>query len=165
MDKAIAYGLSLVDTSYGLWDYKPLSATNIAPFWIANLPPPDKAAVKSVCCAGLLNLMLRAASVPIPYCDYSIGGTHAYYEYFKDVAKKFDPNISYPVGTILGRKYHDHIDQGHVAMVYNEDQKILQSTPGGVTDIYTVASSNDYFPDQDYYHYYVLPSDWLGSKL
>ena len=155
--KAIVKGKSYVGIPYGKWRGGPLSEK--APMWSSNKPVTCE--VKSASCAGLTNLMLRSINVPLPYSKRGgTGGTLAYYDYYKDVAEDFDINKKYPEGTLIGRKYYNIEDQGHVAVVL-KNGKLLQSYPNaGVTDNITIAQSHM----GHYYEYAVLPQNWLCSK-
>ena len=162
--KALAYGEAVVGTPYGWWLDGPIPQG--PPTYATNVPPPDPAEVlaASANCAGLTNLMMRAAGVDIPqHPDALAGGTRAYELYYEPVAMAFDPATDYPTGTLLGRRYRDAEDQGHLAVVTADDH-VLQSfaweaggSDPGVNTTYTVEESHD----GGYYEYAVLPQDWL----
>jgi hypothetical protein len=163
---ALTYGEAVVGTPYGWWLGGPIPQG--APMFASNVPPPDPADVRAetVNCAGLTNLMMRAAEVKIPqHPDAIAGGTYAYQLYFEDVATEFDPAASYPTGMLIGRRFRDVEDQGHVAIVIGGDF-VLQSfafepmgAEPGVNSTYTVTESHD----GGFYEYAVSPQDWLGG--
>lgn len=166
VSQALAFGESLVGTPYGWWYEGPLPKGE--PMWTAEGPPPgrDQVRARSANCTGLTNLMLRAVGQPLPFTrEGGRGGTYSYAEYFAEVAQPFDPSRRYPAGTLIGRRYRDTFDQGHVAVVL-ADGRVLQSfawerggsTPG-VNTTYTVAESHD----GGFYEYAVMPADWLGG--
>jgi hypothetical protein len=111
--------------------------------------------------------MMRAAGVDIPqHPDALAGGTYAYQLYYDAAALPFDVETAYPTGTLIGRRFRDGEDQGHLAVVL-ADGRVLQSfawEPGGaepgVNTTYTVAESHD----GGFYEYAVLPHDWLGGS-
>ncbi len=66
----------------------------------------------------------------------------------------YEAGISYPVGSILLRKYRDEGDQGHIAIVHDE-RRIIHSWPeGGVI----LAE-----PDTTYYE--MVVTGWLNKNL
>jgi hypothetical protein len=162
---AIAYGLSVEGTKYAPWTGGPLQPS--APMWTAAEPAPSPFAVKaqSANAAGLVNLMLRAIGKPLPSDPAAgTGGTGAYGRYYAKVAKPFDANVPWPEGTLIGRKYRDIGDQGHVAVVL-ANGKLLQSfamsagaTTPGVNAKYTIADAVGVYT----FEYAVLPQDWLA---
>ena len=137
--------------------------------WTASGPPPSAEAVRAGGAngSGLANLMLRAVGKRPPSDPVAgTGGTGAYGRVYATVAVPFNPRTSYPEGTLLGRRYRDTNDQGHVAIV-TADGRVLQSfadgvdsTSPGVNRTYTVLESNG----AGYYEYAVLPEDWLGAR-
>jgi hypothetical protein len=106
-------------------------------------------------------------SVKLPSDEISVGGTSAYAYYYRTVLKSFNllKSLTYPVGTIIGRRYRNFQDQGHVAiLVYNSKRNmntLLQSfAPKGVNDDYAVAESHA----GHYYEYVILPQDWFIQR-
>lgn len=160
VEKAIIKGKSYVGIPYAEWKGGPLTA--YSPLWSSN--DPVTCEVRSTSCAGLTNLMLRSIGVPLPCSKRGgMGGTMAYYDYYRPVAKTFDVKKTYPEGTLIGRKYRSVQDQGHVAVVL-KNKKLLQSYPGvGVCINVSISDSHNGW----YYEYAVLPQDWLykQSKL
>jgi hypothetical protein len=128
MNTALAYGLSLVGAPYVGWmPGDPLFDEGPA-FWFAQDPPPPatEARAKGMCCAGLLNLMRRAAGL------FPIGTTVEYEDYLRPKSTPYDPAIDYPVGTLLGRPLHDLEDQGHLAVVIAQGRVLHSWCVGGV---------------------------------
>ena len=163
----IKYGESLIGKPYGKWIGQDFTDVNKEPMWSIDLSPPKE--IKSASCTGLINLMLRYVGINLPYSERGgKGGTQAYYDYYKKVAEEFDKNKIYPEGTLIGRKYYNIDDQGHVAIVLS-NQHILQSFyPDGVNSTYTIKESNEMANGQNYYEYIVLSEKWLSgisSKL
>jgi hypothetical protein len=166
VDHAIAYALKLVGKPYGWWYSGSLPAG--APMWTANGPPPGPSQVSSANCAGLTNLMLRSVGRKVPHDPsgwVGAGGTAAYWAFYKSVSEPFNVNKTYPKGTLLGRRYRNNVDQGHVAVVLGNG-RVLQSfancygcSAPGINTSYTVAQSHS----GGYYEYAVLPQHWLGS--
>jgi cell wall-associated NlpC family hydrolase len=153
---AIAHGKALIGTPYGKWTGGSFSP--IEPMWVENKPPPN--IVRNVSCVGLVNLMLRSINIPLPHSSKGgTGGTMAYSDYYHSVSEKFDRKMKYPEGTLIGRRYRYHDDQGHVAVVLSNGY-VLQSIPKfGVNTYYTVEESHDN-------DYAVLPQNWLlGGPL
>jgi hypothetical protein len=167
LELAIAYGQAVVGAPYGWWFDGPLPAGE--PMWTGSGPAPAPSVVRaaSTNCSGLTNLMLRAIGKPVPRAAGILsGGTLAYQHHYAGVALPFEAGRDYPVGTLLGRRFRDTIDQGHVAVVI-EGGKVLQSfawerggSLPGVNTSFTVAESHD----GGFYEYVVLPHDWLGGR-
>jgi hypothetical protein len=166
LERALGYGQALIGTPYGWWLGGAIPQG--APMFASNTAPPDPAEVlgESVNCAGLTNLMMRAAGVQIPqHPDAIAGGTLAYQLMYQEVATPFDPATDYPTGTLIGRGFRDVNDQGHLAVVLDGDM-VLQSfawemggSEPGVNSTYTVSQSDD----GGFYEYAVRPQDWLGG--
>lgn len=166
VDHAISYALKLVGRPYGWWYSGPLPAG--APMWTASGPAPAPSQITSTNCSGLTNLMLRSVGKKLPHDPSgwaATGGTAAYWAYYRSVSEPFNVNKSYPKGTLLGRRYRDNRDQGHVAVVLGNG-RVLQSfancygcSAPGVNASFTVAQSHD----GGYYEYAVLPQHWLGG--
>ena len=110
------------------------------------------------------------------------GGIGAWWRFFKDVAEPFDYKKKYPAGTFIIRKYRNIVDQGHVAIVYDENPKgvlfskvvhcftdldydeqtcKLPQGPGIAIDN-NIGYSHFYYDSiPGYYDYAILPKDWL----
>jgi hypothetical protein len=180
MEAALTWATLLVGTPYGWWTGGPIPAA--APAWAADAPPPPLGTIKntSCFCAGIPNLMLRHAGLPVPceangeYC----GGTGAYGLNFSAVAQKFDIEAAdgYPRGTLLGMKYHSVARQGHVVVMLGQGKmaKLLQSTansgPGGSDPTHPGVHANvtleDCLRTEEYcqFEYAVLPQHWIDRK-
>ena len=175
--KALEYGIRLIGTPYDYW--KGGENQKEAPMFAQNGEVPRQLDITSVNCAGLCNLMLRSIGKELPHLEnkISIGGTDAYFEYFKDKSYDFSINNTYPMGTLLMRNYRDINDQGHLAVLLESKGKeslVLQShvegeyfksTNPGVNAMYTLKDSHNSFTDENgnacYYEKIVLPKDWL----
>jgi lysophospholipase L1-like esterase len=181
MEAALTWATLLVGTPYGWWTGGPIP--NGAPAWAADGPPPPLGAIKgtSCFCAGIPNLMLRHAGLPVPceahneYC----GGTGAYGLNFSAVSQKFDMEAadSYPRGTLLGMKYHSVARQGHVVVMLGPGKtaKLLQSTANSGPDgsdpthpgVHANVTLEDCFRTAEYckFEYAVLPQHWIDRRL
>tara|TARA_B110001469_G_C9616185_1_gene306799 strand:- start:65 stop:580 length:516 start_codon:yes stop_codon:yes gene_type:complete len=165
---ALEYGLKLIGIPYDYW----IGGKNQekAPMFAINGPSPDSKEITSLNCAGLVNLLLRFRSKELPYDENNnIGGTESYYYYYKDKALKFDINKKYPIGSLLIRKYRNINDQGHLAIILEDNGKdslLLQShvegeyfksKNPGVNSMYTLEQSHNL----DFFELVVLPIDWI----
>jgi hypothetical protein len=175
--KALEYGIKLIGTPYDYW--RGGENQKESPMFAQNGKVPHKLDVTSLNCAGLCNLMLRSIGKELPYSSKTntIGGTEAYFEYYKEKSYEFSINNVYPMGTLLMRDYRDINDQGHVAVLLDDRGKqalvlqshvegeYLTSTKPGVNAMYTLADSHMNFTDEEgkgcYYERVVLPEDWL----
>lgn len=163
IQEMITYGKTLIGKPYCYWTGENFTNIDDGPMWSFDGPITKK--INSINCAGLINLLFRHVNIPIPFSKLGgKGGTLAYYEYYKKVAEPFDPNTIYPIGTLIGRKYYDIKDQGHIAIV-TENQYILQSfDPEGVNMKYMIKESNETDTGENYYEYAVLPKYYLINK-
>ena len=185
IDVALEYASELVGIKYEKWLLGNSTLDREAPFWAANKPAPDPDKVDSCNCAGLINLIKRKVGGKIPYTSDKYqyaGGTWAWHDYLKNknCLEKFDANICYPKGTLIIRTYYDENDQGHLAIVLEPNDKDplqtriihsysnsfyetdnLFSEPGIVIE--TLENSVNWI-DTSYYHFVVLPEDWLLSN-
>lgn len=163
----IKYCSGLIGKPYVWWKGGIFTDKNIGPLWSCDGPPPDKKDIDVINCSGLINLGLRSIglSLPIATTDGSKGGTLAYQEHYKSVAEAFDSKKIYPVGTLIGRRYNKSgKDQGHLAIII-ENNYVLQSCHSdGVNNIYTLEKSNESEDGGDYYDYVVLPQNWLQRE-
>ena len=154
----LEFGEKLLGIKYGWWMDGPTQKEE--PMWVRNEKVPKIEEIKSVNCTGFLNLIHRKLGIKIPKhatLEMYDGGTSAYFSHFKEISGKFDKNTKYKAGTLIGRNFYSVKDQGHVAIVL-EDQYVLQSIPGeGVNKKYTVQQSNG----NGYYEYAVEPQNWL----
>jgi len=71
------------------------------------------------------------------------------------VLEPFDATKSYPVGSLLLRRYRDPVDQGHLALIYNDGQLLHCYPVAGVTIDPSIKSSHDCI------HYEFVCIGWL----
>lgn len=91
------------------------------PFWTRDgpLPSPEELRTKGCNCAGFLNLVRRSVGQP------ALGGTP---DWWNAVEKEpFDPEQTYPVGTLFLASYVSPEDQGHLMLQGPEG--VLHSIP------------------------------------
>lgn len=168
VDKAMAYGLSLVGKPYGTWWDGGIPKKE--PAFAENGPPPPASSVKNIFCVGVQNLMRRSVGLPIPRIgvDPYAGGTGGWGRWIDehaDRSEKFDINKQYPRGTMIFRYFRNNQDQGHGAVCLGNGY-LLQSYcvnlgspyPGVTTDVRIDHSHAGWF-----YERAVLPKAWLGG--
>ena len=136
-------------------------------FYSVDGPAPDPhtliSANKSIVCAGIINLIRRKLSLPIPQFGRYPGGTAAWANYLEKHLEECNSRY-YPIGTLLIRKYANDTDQGHLAVVisYNHiihaaaeiplEQRHKQKNHGSVRiDTYTPG----------YFTHSCKPEHWL----
>jgi hypothetical protein len=143
IEQVIIYAKTLIGIPYRWHGSEPFPLDD--KFWVENSSPPTadeiREADKSIVCTGLINLMRRYQSLPIPGIDGNIkgkyrelykqfpGGTGAWYLYLHQQKKieKLDINARYPVGTlVLARYVSDEVDQGHVAVIIDDEGKTIR---------------------------------------
>ncbi len=147
IDEAREYLDKILGTRYTWW--KSGNVPDRGPAWAKNGPAPSPAEVKDegCFCAGVATLARRAVGLPVPTLGnprYD-GGVVAYFGstnaaaaifprrgYFDvhDRAREFDLEKARRPWTLIGRKFRNGSDQGHVAIVL-PDGKILQSYDAG----------------------------------
>jgi len=161
----IKYCSSLTGKPYVWWRGGIFTNKNIGPLWSCDDAPPDKKDIDTINCSGLINLGLRSIGLPLPVAkDGSKGGTLAYQEYYEAVSEKFDNKKVYPVGTLIGRRYNKkNNDQGHLAIIIENNHVLQSNDPDGVNTTYTLPESNEWH-DGDYYTYIVMPQNWLQKE-
>ena len=162
ISKALNYGSSLLHTKYLWWKDDDTNPDYI--FYVNVVPSITDIRNKGVNCAGFINLvrqstgrtMIEPAGEVGKICP---GGTGYWYELLssRNVLENYDKDKKYTKGTLLMRKYRNEIDQGHVAIVFNECQTVIHSywddcNNNGV-DITKIIP--------DYYEYAIKPEDWL----
>jgi putative chitinase len=180
--QAWEYLSKIIGTRYTWW--KSGIVPERGPAWGKNGPPPSPAEVKKegCFCAGVGNLARRAVDLPIPTlgnANYD-GGVVAYFGstnaapptfarrgYF-DVhgrERRFDLKAARRPWTLIGRKFRNANDQGHVAIVLPSG-KLLQSydsgggRPGVNTGATLEASHYSWGPGGGY-EVMVFAEDWL----
>lgn len=171
IQKAIDYGITLVDTPYDYWNN---TNTKInAPMFAINGPVVHKSKIVSVNSAGLINLILRFLGKKLPKDSNGIiGGVKSYYEYYTNYSEDFSIETTYPIGTLLIRNFKDNNDQGHLAIIIEEKgkhSKILQSFVSGknlksisegVSISCTIIDIHN-LNQEGYFKKAVLPQNWL----
>lgn len=152
---------------------------------IGEIPNLSKIKETGMNCVGIINLIRKKLDLEIPGLkenDAYAGGTYEWFKYLREKGKlkKLDLRKSYPVGTLLLRNYKNGNDQGHVAIIYDTNEKSIlfskllhcySSTPfnkhnihkfhkPGLTVDSSVAESYSWYSNGTYTHI-CLPEDWL----
>lgn len=164
-----AYARSLVGVPYGYWSGDAISRDDSTPFYATNDEKPNRQLLEmqGVSCTGLMNLLCRHLSIPIPgvhdCAEIYPGGTGAWRKFLEPHLIPFDPQATYPDGTLLFRPYTDFQDQGHIALVLNN--KTLHSfayawEPSTQTTVDPGVTFTDIWPN--YYAYVAPPHAWLS---
>ena len=174
LENAISYALSLQGVPYRHWMGSKISLNSRGPFYVVLngglLPNHGELAKEGMTPTGLINLMRHHAGLPIP-CDMEEqpGGTGSWWLFLtaKGKLQTFDPAQSYPRGTMLFRPYKYIYEQGHAAIILDEnvsaqDSRLLHCyDPVGVHVDSKVSKSHGWFVD-GYYQYAVHPSIWFS---
>jgi hypothetical protein len=133
-----------------------------APFWrTSTVPTPEEVKQEGCCCVGLINL------VRLWKHQSTFAGTkHITNEFWM----KLNPiTRELPFGAMLLRFYRDMTDQGHVAIVW-KNQQLLHcytvkeglSGPGIVLD--PSWSMSHSWNSNGYYDVYIALEDWLPQR-
>jgi hypothetical protein len=159
IDHILAKGKEYSRVRYKPWNPKASCYGDNGPFWAFNGPAPELIAVKAglLNCAGLINVLRRELGLEIPGAteqSFYAGGTYEWYVYL-DSRKKLGPfyiGYDYPRGTLLLRRFHNELDDGHLAIVSGKNT-VLHSIHGqGVCETEI---------RKRYYDVACLPKDWL----
>ena len=132
IEQALTYAKTLINIPYRWYDESADVFKQDDQFWCGDGPAPSAKTIiledKCIVCTGLINLMRRYIGLPIPqYGEYS-GGTVAWVKYLTETKRIKDINldVKYPAGTLLIKKYKNHEEQGHVAVML-EDSHIIHA--------------------------------------
>ena len=121
----LAFLKPFVGTRYKWWTPKTDMTLDRSPFWSVNDPVPRD--IDGIACTGLLNLVMRKLGMSIPGTErpgYRFpGGTWIWFHTLKKrgVLQRFDASFSYPAGTLLLAPHKNDHEQGHVAIIYKQD--------------------------------------------
>jgi hypothetical protein len=114
--------------------------------------------------------MRRYNGLTVPDClaDYP-GGTGSWWEFLMGSWQTFDPASVYPRGSLLFRPYRDIYDQGHAAVLLDDNIPACNSRllhcydPVGVMVDDKVSKSHSWF-QEGYYQYVAFPECWLVPR-
>ena len=149
----------------------------------ATIPDFEKINKIGINSVGIVNIIRKSFGLEIPGIKENkpyAGGTYEWFQYLKKnkKLKKFNIREVYPEGTLLIRKYKNEADQGHMAIIYQVDEKgVLFSklahaysyTPinlekekhfPGLKIDNSVGESHFWYDNGTYTHV-CLPEDWL----
>ena len=123
---------------------------------IVTPPPIEEVKKNGLNCAGLANLYLRASGICPPQ-----GGTISYWDRYGTKSNVFNVSKDYKAGTIIGRKYRDGRDQGHLAICTGNGM-LMEAIPHVGVITCSIRESNEitakYFNlDTDYYEWTYFP--------
>jgi hypothetical protein len=149
-----------------------------------DVPPIEEVIEGGVFCAGVVNLIRRANRKVIPTMgdDRYDGGTWACQHFWHLFMEQFNIYSVYPRGTLIGRYFKWAgdpgasivLDQGHVAMLWDEhnlveqkDAWVVQSHPdvGGLNWWTRLTESNFDPASGNYYDYAVRPEYWIDHDM
>ncbi len=154
------YAETFLGIPYRWWNPEVSCCDTSGPFWAGceGEIPLENIQTGHMNCAGLLNLLCLKAGLPIPGAkekNFYAGGTGMWWNFFEkeNMMVPYEAGKVYPVGSILLRKYRDEGDQGHIAIVHDE-QRIIHSWPEGGVILEE--------PDTEYYERVVL--GWLPNS-
>jgi hypothetical protein len=124
--------LVVLKIPYEWWNPDECMICDDAPFWSFHNQVPNFDKIRSCNSAGLINLLRRFHHLEIPGVnendDYS-GGTKKWEDYLRPFLVPFYPTHNYAPGTLLLRCFRNINDQGHLAVVIDEN-KILHCRSG-----------------------------------
>lgn len=127
LNELLHYIDSLRGTLYKWWLEG--STGEDGPFYAADKPLPTPANIRAQgCnCAGFINLLRRFKEHTVPGVKeglWNAGGTYVWFRALQQmgVLEPFDTSSNYPPGTLLLRDYTSVFDQGHLAVVFLNNQ-------------------------------------------
>jgi hypothetical protein len=187
IQQVIDYGRSLKGVKRWKGNFnKYIPESDTAPMYVVlkdnrtkQLPTKAEIKKKGLICCGLINLMRRKAGFGIPYYPLDkktyeqTGDTGGWFYALSSLKRleSFDFRKSYPIGTLLLRKYNPE-DEGHMAVITSENEKgvlfssLLHShwVKGVVED---AATGTSYFSQYNgksnvgHYTHVCYPENWL----
>ena len=161
LDYIIAYAKSLLDVKYTAWSL--ISGETMFYNTIDELPTITTIQKIGINCAGVINLLRLYNKKQMPYLegDYVVGGTVFWYDYFnnRNELELFDSTASYPFGTLILRRYRDTQDQGHLAVII-ENNHIIHAYCDDQWD--GMVGITPLCENSDYYDYIVKSQYWLN---
>jgi hypothetical protein len=175
ISKAILYAKTLEGVKYGFYGKMtpPSNSNDKGPFWIKDGPVPSLSQIKKegINCTGVINLMRRKLSLPIPTSTDGSGwsgDTGTWFENLRDThkLKPINRNKTYPYGTLLLLNYNP-INQGHVAVVVRSSKKgllsskILHAKGWGKNQRVVIEKFSDDIGNSERYTHICLPKNWL----
>jgi len=167
------YLIQLIGKPYKFWSGQDIRQDG-EPFWVGYHMVEAKE-VSSISCTGLLNLICRYLGKKIPDIDndkcFFPGSTRSWFTFLhaKYGNQIYNPFTIYPIGTLLIRSYHHYNDQGHVAIIFNDNRETIHSRPnnaiirqGFIQPGVVIESPKimDGFTGSCYYEYYYLFGQW-----
>ena len=169
-DNCLDFSRSLLGIKYRWW--KEGDSDDL--FYCNGIPSIEILNRDGINCAGFVNILRQYSGLSIPESNVYRGGTRFWYNYFSENTKlnKFDPEESYPNGTLLLRDYRNIEDQGHLSVII--DANLTDTLEGTIIHAYadldvgevglTKLRYSHYYIDSGYYEYAILPEDWLSSN-
>lgn len=143
LDDLLVEGRNIIGAPYAWWGGGELE--HGAPEYMGEGYGPGYVRANGVNCSGILNWLRQWVSLG------PVGGTLAYGE-FLDPRADYDPSRWYPVGTVCVQRYIEGVSEGHMGIVSNANQLMLQSDAYyGVNELKTAAAQHGY-----------SPFDWAG---
>lgn len=151
--------------------------SNGPPFWndvTKLLPKPGIIYKLGSCCTALANIVRRLNGLPIPgnisniSNENCVGGTDSWFKYLitENRLHKIDHTKAYPKGALLIQDYNP-IDQGHVALLFDNGNTLLESSIihniGSYEKKYNkvvIEKFSDYTNYQRFTHI-SYPKDWI----
>jgi len=136
---ALEYAEKLVGIEYRWWNPQKSCCESTGPFYAeqGDEVPVTEIQKGQLCCAGLLNVICRRLGLHIPGAvekHFYAGGTGMWWDWFeeKSMLQPYKEGGIYPKGSILMRQYKSEEDQGHIAIVYDDERIIHSCSEKGV---------------------------------
>jgi hypothetical protein len=173
-DSVINYLKKYEGMKYTKYNFQSLIMGENEPFWVSNTELPDFYYIyeKGSTCIGLINIIRRHLKLPIPGLKEKYqypGGTGSWFKYLNDKNRLLKINFlcSYPKGSLLIQDFNI-MDQGHVAVIIENNNELLESTIiHNINDNYDekynkviIEKLNDY-PNYKRFTHICLPENWL----
>lgn len=174
MDSIVEYLKKYEGMKYTNYDFQNPVMNKNEPFWVSNSELPEFSYVyaKGSTCVGLINIVRRYLKLKIPGLEEnydSPGGSGSWFRYLNEKDRLLNINVLdiYPKGTLLLQDFN-LIDQGHVAVVTNSNNTLLESTIiHNINDLchekynkVIIEKLKDY-PNYNRFTHVCLPENWL----
>lgn len=159
---------------YTIYNFESPVMNENEPFWVSNKELPDFKYIyeKGSTCVGLINIVRRHLKLKIPGLEENYeypGGTGSWFKYLNTKNRLLKINFlsNYPKGTLLIQDFN-LIDQGHVAVVTENNSKLLESIIiHNINDISdekynkVILEKVSNYPNYKRFTHVCLPENWL----
>lgn len=162
LEETFNFAIKLISIPYEWWNPEESMISDDGPFWSFNKGCPEIETIKSANCAGFMNLLRRFNDLEIPGVkdnNFYAGGTYVWSHYLDTFKNKFKKEINYTSGTLLLRDYRNINDQGHLAVIFDNNNILHSRSSKGIC-----IDSKELVYDIFDFEYSIDYENWLQYK-